>query len=69
MWHVWERGKVRTGFWLGALRESNRLKGLGVAGRIILKFFFKTCVWGNGLDCSGSGQGQMGGACESGNEF
>jgi len=42
MWHVWEKGKVRTGFWWG----SDHLKDLGMAGSIILKWIFKT--WNGG---------------------
>jgi hypothetical protein len=26
MWHVWETGEVRTGFWLGDLREGGHLE-------------------------------------------
>jgi len=32
MWHVWETGEVRTGFWWG----ETRWKTLGIDGRIIL---------------------------------
>jgi len=50
------------------LRERNHLEDPDVDGRIILKWFFKKMVGRHGLDCSGSGQGQVAGACECGNE-
>jgi len=31
---------VHTGFWWGDLREGERLEGLGIGGRIILKWVF-----------------------------
>jgi hypothetical protein len=34
-------GRVRTGFWLGDLREGEHLEDRGVFGRIILKCIFK----------------------------
>ena len=42
MWHLWERGEVHNGVWWGDLRESDHLKDIGIAGRIILKWIFKT---------------------------
>ena len=41
MWHVWERGEVRTGFWWGK-REGRPLENLVADGGIILKWIFKT---------------------------
>ena len=38
------RGEVHTGFWWGNLRDENRLKNLGVDGRIILKCIFEKWV-------------------------
>jgi hypothetical protein len=37
MWHVWERGEVRTGF-VGRLKGKNYLENLDTDGRIILKW-------------------------------
>jgi len=48
MWHIWETGKVHTGFWWGDLREKNHLEDLGIGGRVILKCIFKK--WDGGFD-------------------
>ena len=37
-----ETGEVRTGLWWGDLRKRHHLEDLGVDGRIILKWMFKT---------------------------
>jgi hypothetical protein len=50
-----------TGFWWGNLRERDRLEDPGLDGRIILR-------WGHGLDRAGSGQGQLAGTYDCGNE-
>ena len=42
MWHVWETGQVHTQIRYGDLMERDHLKDLGVDGRIILKWIFKT---------------------------
>ena len=39
---------MSTGFWWGNLRETYHLEELGVDGKIILKFIFKT--WGGSID-------------------
>jgi len=44
------------------------LEDPGVDGRIILRWIFRKWDVGYGLDRSGSGQGQVAGTCECGNE-
>jgi hypothetical protein len=44
------RREVHTGFWWGDLREGDHLGDLGVGGRIILKWIFKTWDGWHGLD-------------------
>jgi len=41
MWQIWGRGEVRTGVWWVDLRDRDHLEGVGVGGRIILKWIFK----------------------------
>jgi hypothetical protein len=62
MWHIWGRGEVCTGFWWGNLREGDHwgdpdVDGSSGSGR---------GSWG--LDGVGSGQGQVAGTCEYGEE-
>jgi hypothetical protein len=42
MWHVWFTGEEHTRFWLGDLRERDHLEDLGIVGRIMLKWIFRT---------------------------
>jgi len=59
---------VYTGFRWGNLRERDHLKDPGVDGRIILILIFGKCDVGAWTGLSGSGQGQVAGCCECGNE-
>ena len=41
MWHVWDKGEVSTRISWRELREREHLEGIGVNGKIILKYTFK----------------------------
>ena len=62
------KGDTHTGFWWENLRERENLEDPGVGERIILKQSLEKREGGHGLDRSVSGQGQVAGFCESGNE-
>jgi hypothetical protein len=47
MCHVWETGKMHTGFCWADLRERDNFEELVVDGRIILKWTFKK--WDGGM--------------------
>jgi hypothetical protein len=32
MWHVWRKGEVFTGFWLGGLKVRDHWEDLGIGG-------------------------------------
>jgi hypothetical protein len=51
------------------MRERDHLEDPGVNGRIILRWIFREWDRGHGLDRAGSGQGQVAGCCECGNEL
>ena len=63
------REEMHTGFWWGNLREGDHLETLHVNWRIILKLSFEKWVGEHGLDRCGSGQGQVAGSCEYGDEY
>jgi hypothetical protein len=48
-------------YWWGNLKERDHLEYLGVSGKVILNFGWRR------LDLSGSGWGEVGGACEHDN--
>jgi hypothetical protein len=52
MWHLWGRWEVPLGFWWENPRERDHFEGIGVDGRIILKWIFKKLdeAW-TGLVC------------------
>jgi hypothetical protein len=47
MWHIRDIEDVHTGFWWTNPWEREHLQGLGVDGRIILKFIFKKWYGGS----------------------
>jgi hypothetical protein len=49
------RGEVYSVFWWGNLRERDHLEDTGIDGRIILRWIFRTWVWGYGMYRAGSG--------------
>jgi hypothetical protein len=62
-----EARQVHAWFWWGSLTERDNLEELRVEGKIILKYLFKKHNGGwTGLIYSG--QRQVAGCCESGNE-
>ena len=68
MWHVGETGEIHTGVWLGGLSEGDLLEGVGLVGRIILKWIsmkWDVRTW-TGLMLLGIGTD--GGSFECGNE-
>ena len=56
------------GVWWGNLRIRDQLGDPGVDGRIILRWIFRKLDVGYGLDRAGSGQGEVAGTCDCGNE-
>jgi hypothetical protein len=67
--HVARLGKVCTEFWWGNLRERDHWGDPDVNGRIILTWVFRKWEGLWGLQAFGSGEGQVAGSCEYGNEL
>jgi len=67
MWHVWNTREVLTWFWWGDTTRTDHLEESKLDGRYI-KTHLQQVEWGNRLDSSGSGKGQVAGSCECGNE-
>ena len=59
---------MHTGICLKNCKENNRLEDLGGEDRIILKSDLKKTMGGGGQNRSVSGQGNVAGSCELGNE-
>jgi hypothetical protein len=57
-----------TGFWWGNLRERGHFEDPSVDGKKILRWIYRNWDGGHGLDRAGSGQKQVAGICECGNE-
>ena len=62
------RIKIHAGFRLERLEERDNLAGLGVDGRIILKWIFSCRIRRRGFDSSGSGNVVFEGFFEEGTE-
>jgi hypothetical protein len=61
-------GELCTGFWWGNLRERDHFEDVDIEGNTILIWICKKWFRRHGLGRSGSGQGQVAGCCECGNE-
>jgi hypothetical protein len=48
--------------------KRDHLEDPGIDGRIVLRWIIKKWDVGHGLDQAGSGQGQVAGTCDCGNE-
>jgi len=59
---------VHIGFWCGNLRERDHLEDLGVDGRIILKWIFRTWDGGVWTALIWLRTGQVAGCCKHTNE-
>ena len=66
--HVGHMGEGR-GYWCGNLRERDHWGDPDVVGRIILRWIFRKWEGLWGLAGVGSGQGEVVGTCEYGNEL
>jgi hypothetical protein len=55
MYRGWRRREACFGFWFSNQREIDHWEDPGVDGRIILRWFSGSGMWGYGLDWAGSG--------------
>jgi hypothetical protein len=72
MLHVWWRGEVCTGFWLGSLRERDHWGDTDVDGRIILRWILRKWEGDVGTGWSGlrigtDGGNELSGSINAGN--
>jgi hypothetical protein len=67
MWHTRGIGEMRTRFWWRELILKTLGRSIFVDGKIILKWILSG-IGRRGLEFCGSGQGQMPGAFEGGDE-
>jgi hypothetical protein len=44
--------------------ERDHMEDPGIDGKIIVRWIYRSGMWGRGLDPYGSGQGQVAGTCE-----
>jgi hypothetical protein len=51
MWHAWERGETRRGFWWESPKEKDHLKDQGAHGRMGSKWTLRILAGGCGV-CS-----------------
>ena len=61
--------RMGTGFWWWGNLRRRDLEALTIDGSMTLKWIFKKWDGEHGLNCSGSGQAQVGSACECSNEL
>jgi len=67
--HIWGRGEMHTGFWWGKPMGKRPLGRTRCTWEDDIKMDLQEVGCGGyGLDQAGSGQGQVAGTCECGNE-
>jgi hypothetical protein len=55
MEQVWGREEAYTGFWWRNLKERDHFGDPGLDGRVLLRWIFRKCDVGHGLDRAGAG--------------